>query len=250
MPEDSGKVLVVTGGNSGIGRGIALHFGRAGYRVAILGRNAETLRTTAQEIGPGCLWFQADVSHRDQVVAAVRAIVESWSRIDVLVNNSGLSSPILTTTPIEEAERRFRDTIDVNLTGPFLMVMAVAPHLSRPGGRIINISSIAAFHGGRHPGSSAYAASKSGLNALTHAFARELSPEGITVNGIAPGYIETPMTARWSDERRQAGMQAILAGRAGTPADIAAAAFYLASPEAAFVTGEILNVNGGSLFVH
>lgn len=250
MKQDDGKVLVVTGGNRGIGRGMALHFGKRGYRVAIIGRNAETLRSTAREIGARCLSFQADVAKREQVVAAVKGIVDAWGRIDVLINNAGADSRILTTTPIEEAERNFRETIDVHLTGAFLMVMAAAPHLTRPGGRIINISSIGAFKGGRGAGAGAYVAAKNGLHGLIHSWARELSPQGITVNGIAPGFIETALTAQWSEERRKAALSDILVGRAGTPEDIAAAAFYLASPEASFVTGEILNVNGGAYFIH
>ena len=244
------KVLVVTGGNSGIGRGTARYFAQRGYRVAIIGRNKETLADTVKEIGPRCLSFQADVAKSAQVQAAVKGIVSAFGRIDVLLNNAGTTSHVLTTMPIDEAERIFRETIDTHLLGAFLMVMAAAPHLTRPGGRIINISSIGAFRGGRAAGAPAYIAAKAGLHGLTHSLARELSPQGITVNGIAPGYIETPMTAPWPQAARDASLAEILVGRPGKPEDIAAAAWYLASPEASFVTGEILNVNGGALLVH
>jgi 3-oxoacyl-[acyl-carrier protein] reductase len=131
------------------------------------------------------------------------------------------------------------------------MIMAVAPYLVRPGGRIINISSIAAFTGGSRAGSVAYAASKSGLLGLTYGFARELSPQGITVNAIAPGFIaNTGFTGAWSEERVQSIVSETPIGRAGHVNDIAAATLYLASPEASFVTGEVLNVNGGWLFGH
>ena len=250
MSESEGRVLVVTGGNSGIGRGIARYFGGRGFRVAIVGRNPETLRSTAEEIGANCLSFRADVAKRDQVLAAVKGIVDAWGRMDVLVNNAGNLGSIFTTTPIEEAERILRQTIDIHLTGAFLMVMASAPHLTRPGGRIINISSIGAFRGGRVAGAPAYVAAKAGLHGLTHSWARELSPQGITVNGIAPGYIETPMTDPWPKKVKDASLAEVLVGRAGQPEDIAAAAYYLASPAASFITGEILNVNGGALIVH
>ena len=190
------------------------------------------------------------MSQREQVVAAVGSVVEKWGRIDVLVNNAGIHSRILTSMPIEDAERLFRETIDTNLIGSFLMVMAAAPHLTRPGGRIINISSIGAFRGGRLAGQPAYVAAKSGLHGLTHSWAREFGPEGITVNGIAPGLVNTPMTADWPQEAIDGGLSEILVGRSGEPVDIAAAAYYLASPEASFVTGEIINVNGGGLIVH
>ena len=244
------RVVVITGGGSGIGRGIALAFAARGDSVAIIGRTEATLRATAEELGEGSMWFAADVARPEQVQAAVAAVVARYGRVDVLVNNAALQRRIVTTTPMDEAVRNWDQVIAANLTGVFLMAMAVAPHLKRPGGRIINMSSIGAFRGGRKPGGMAYVAAKSGVHALTHSLARELAPEGITVNGIAPGFILTPMTEAWTPEDRASETAATLVGRPGTPEDIAAAAVYLASPEASFVTGEILNVNGGNLFVH
>ncbi len=250
MTDETNKIALITGGSSGIGRGIANYFAARGYRVAIFGRNAEALASTKEEIGDNCLTFQADVSQREQVFAGVKGIIDTWGRLDVVINNAGATSRILTTTPIEQAEPIFRQTIDVNLVGAFLVVMAAAPHLTRPGGRIINISSIGAFNGGFRTGNPAYAAAKAALNNITRSWARELGPQGITVNGIAPGFIDTPLTKQWSEERRKANIDETVVGRPGEPADIAAAAFYLASLEASFVTGEVLNVNGGALFVH
>ena len=129
------------------------------------------------------------------------------------------------------------------------MAMAVAPHLPRPGGRIINVSSIAAFTGGSRPGAVAYAAAKAGLIGMTYALARELSPQGITVNAVAPGFVAgTEFTGQWSEERVRGIVAETPVGREGHPNDIAAAVRYLASPDASFVTGEVLNVNGGWLF--
>ena len=248
--DSPGRVVVITGGGSGIGRGIAQAFAAKGESVAIIGRTEATLRTTAGELGERAMWFVADVASPEQVQAAVAAVVARYGRIDVLVNNAALQRRIVTTTPMAEAVRNWDEVIAANLTGSFLMIMAAAPHLTRPGGRIINMSSIGAFRGGRKPGGMAYVAAKSGVHALTHSVARELAPEGITVNCIAPGFILTPMTDAWTPEDRASETAASLVGRAGTPEDIAAAALYLASPEASFVTGEILNVNGGNLFVH
>lgn len=131
------------------------------------------------------------------------------------------------------------------------MSVGVAPHLPRPGGRIINISSIAAFTGGSRPGTIGYAAAKSGLLGMTYALARELSPQGITVNAIAPGFIaNTEFTGQWSKERVEGIIAQTPVGRAGQVSHVATAVLFLASPEASFITGEVLNVNGGWLFGH
>jgi 3-oxoacyl-[acyl-carrier protein] reductase len=245
------RIVIVTGGNSGIGRGTALYFHDRGFKVAIIARTRETLDETAQELGDDCIAIQADIGVRQDVEAAVEQVVDKFGHVDVLINNAAVhSDSILTTMPLDEAEQAFRAAVDINLTGVFLMSMAVAPHLSRPGGRIICLSTIGAFRGGRRPGQMAYVASKCGVHGLIHCLARELSPQGITVNGIAPGFIETPMTEVWSDERKAESVADILVGRAGTPDDVAACAYYLASPEASFISGEILNVNGGAYFVH
>ena len=149
----------------------------------------------------------------------------------------------------EFESRRVHSVIDINLKGSLLMAVATAPHLNRPGGRIINISSIAAFNGGNPIATTGYAAAKAGLHGLTYGLARELSPQGITVNAIAPGFIaDTGVTGRWSEERIESIISDTPVGRPGQPEDVAAAALYLASREASFVTGEIMNVNGGRMF--
>ncbi|HLJ32729.1 MAG TPA: SDR family oxidoreductase [Ktedonobacteraceae bacterium] len=243
--------IIITGGNSGIGRATAEAFVKTNAQVAIIGRDKERLLDTAQTLGAGVVWQQADVSQREQVVRAVNAIVDRFGTIDVLVNVAGFVRGVTADMPIGEAEENWDSVLDANLKGSFLMVMAVAPHLRRPGGRIINISSIAAFTGGSRAGSTAYAAAKAGVLGLTYGFARELSSQGITVNAIAPGFIaNTAFTGAWSNERVQGIIAETPVGRGGHPNDIAAAALYLASPEASFVTGEVLNVNGGWLFGH
>ena len=245
------RTIIVTGGNSGIGRAIAAAFARDGAQVAIVGRNEATLRATAEELGSNVIWRQADAGRREQVAGTLSGLVEQFGTIDVLVNCAGFVRGVTTDMPLDEAEREWDAVIDTNLKASFLMAMAVAPHLRRPGGRIINISSIAAFTGGSRAGSTAYAAAKAGVIGLTYGLARELSSQGITVNAIAPGFIaDTGFTGDWPDERVRGIVAQTPVGRAGRVEDIAAAALYLASPEASFVTGEVLNVNGGWLFGH
>jgi len=221
-----------------------------GDQVVILGRNEQTLRRAAEELGPNVVWQCADVGRREEVAAAVEALARRHPQIDVLVNNAGATGGVTTDQPLNEAERIWDAVISANLKGSFLMAVAVASYLARPGGRIINLSSIAAFTGGSRPGSSAYAAAKAGVLGLTYALARELSPQGITVNAIAPGLVTDTgfFGGPLPEDRLQSVVVQTPVGRPGHPEDIAAAALYLASSEASFVTGEVLNVNGGWLF--
>jgi 3-oxoacyl-[acyl-carrier protein] reductase len=243
--------ILITGGNSGMGRAIAERFAQENAQVAIIGRDQATLLATADALAPHVSWYQADVSQREQVQSIVNALVEQWETIDVLINAAGFVRGVTTDMPLNEAEQEWDMVLDTNLKGSFLMTIAVAPRMTRPGGRIIYISSIAAFTGGSRAGSTAYAAAKAGVLGLTYGFARELSPQGITVNAIAPGFIaNTGFTGAWSKERIHEIVGQTPAGRAGHVNDITAAAYYLASPEASFVTGEVLNVNGGWLFGH
>jgi 3-oxoacyl-[acyl-carrier protein] reductase len=242
---------MITGGGSGIGQAAAAAFVRAGDRVVILGRREDRLRAAAAALGTAASWQQVDVSRRESIEAGIAAAAARLGRVDVLVNNAGFVRGITTETPLAEAERLWDDVVDVNLKGAFLMAMAAAAYLPKPGGRIINISSIAAFTGGSRPGAVAYAAAKAGIIGMTYGLARELSPQGITVNAISPGFVaETGFTGAWTEERVRSIVGETAVGRGGRPDDIAAAILYLASPEASFVTGTVLHVNGGWLFGH
>jgi 3-oxoacyl-[acyl-carrier protein] reductase len=251
MEKERRRNIIVTGGNGGMGRAITRAFAVHNDQVTIIGRNWESLRQTAGELGPAVTWLRADVSNRSEVAEAVSTVVDKFGKIDVLVNTAGFVLGVTTDMPLDEAEQLWDAVIDTNLKGSFLMAVAVAPHMTRPGGRIINISSIAAFTGGSRAGSMAYAAAKTGLHGLTYGLARELSSQGITVNAVAPGFVaNTSFTGDWSEERVRGIIAETPVGRAGHVDDIAAAVLYLASPDASFVTGEVLNVNGGWIFGH
>jgi 3-oxoacyl-[acyl-carrier protein] reductase len=243
------RVVVITGGSSGIGRAMAEAFVRNDSEVVILGRREDTLASAAQEIGPRCSWQRADVSERVEVTTAVDAIVARFGIIDVLVNNAGYSRGITAEMSLERAEEIWDEEMGVNLKGAFLMSLAVVPYLLRPGGRIINVSSDGAFTGAIGLRTVGYVSAKAGLLGLTRGLAREYSPRGITVNVIAPGFIAGTGSNRQLPDETVKGIAAQLpVGRPGHVDDVASAALFLASPEAGFITGEILNVNGGRLF--
>jgi 3-oxoacyl-[acyl-carrier protein] reductase len=250
--ERKNRIVVITGGSSGIGRTLAKAFARHGDQVVITGRHENTLRAAAGAIGANCSWQRADVSRRDQVTTAVSAIVTRFKKIDVLINNAGYSGferGMTPDMPLDQVEEIWDEAIGVNLTGAFLMTLAVAPHLARPGGRIVNISSDAALTGGIGLRLAGYVAAKAGLLGLTRALAMEYSPQGITVNTIAPGFIAgTDMNARLTDEIVRSIAAQLPVRRAGSSNDVVAAALFLASPDAGFITGELLNVNGGRVF--
>jgi 3-oxoacyl-[acyl-carrier protein] reductase len=239
------RLAVVTGGGTGIGRAVAAALARRGDEVVILGRRAEVLERTAAELG--VRWRQADVTRRHDVQAAVDWMVaEVGSAVDVLVNNAGAGGGVPDGAPLAEAERVWDEVVGVNLKSAFLMAWAVLPHLRRPGGRVVNVSSIAAYNGR----GGVYTVAKAGVVGLTYWLALDLGPEGITVNAVAPGFIEDTgfFGGGLTPEGRQERVDRIPVGRPGSPEEIAAAVAYLASPEAAYVNGEVHHVNGGWLF--
>ena len=257
MAEPAGEArrrVVITGGARGIGAGLAASFAADGFAVGLIGRDQQRLAEIARTLEEGSpagtpvAWRAADVGDRQRISAAVGEICAEFGGLDVLVNNAGQARWVRADTPLETAERLWDEVMTVNLKGSFLASLAAIPYLIRPGGRIVNISSVTAFLGG-HGGSIAYATSKAGLHGLTYALVRELSQDGITVNAVAPGFIEdTDFNADFPSAARTAVLDETPLGRTGSVADVVAAVRYLASPEASFVTGEILNVNGGRVF--
>jgi 3-oxoacyl-[acyl-carrier protein] reductase len=245
--ELKGRVAIVTGGARGIGRAIAVTLGRAGASVSLVDADGEMAERTSQALaaaGVTALACPCDVSRSDQVAAAVDRTLERFLRIDILVNNAG----IIRRGSIDSVtEAEWRQVLDVNVTGAFLFCRAVVPVMKRQAsGTIVNVSSIAAKLGDltSAPG---YGPSKAALDALTKTLARDLAPAGIRVNGVAPHAIETDMSAQWSPERRRQIVAGIPLGRLGKPEDVAEAVLFLVSDRAAFITGEILDVNGGAL---
>ncbi len=244
------RTVVVTGGRTGIGLETARRFADAGDRVAILGRREEVLKKAAAAMSgtSGTVaWRRCDVSDPDQVSKFVAWFVAEFSpTLDVLVNNAGGSSSISADATIGEAAAYAWDMLSANLVGAYLMIHALRPYLRQPGGRVVNISSIAAFRGG----GDMYSAAKAGLVGLTYSLARDLGPAGITVNVVAPGLVlDTEFFGdRMTDERRQRTVVQIPMGRPGQPEDVAEAVRYLASEASSFVTGEVLHVNGGWVF--
>lgn len=241
------KVAIVTGAGRGIGLGIVLAFAREGARVALCDINTSLLDSALAEIqalvGHG-LGFQMDVTSKEQIQRVVGAVLDQWGAVDILVNNAGIYEVL----PAEDiSEEQWDRMLAVNLKGAFLCCQAVVPIMKRQGnGRIISIASSAGKTGGTLAGAH-YSVSKAGIICLAKQLARELGPHGITVNAIAPGRIDTPMIQVASDEENEAFRLRTPLGRLGTPADVANAALFLASDEASFITGEIVDVNGGLL---
>ncbi len=241
------RVSIVTGGARGIGKAIALTLAREGAKVAIVDFDQEgaiTLKNEMERRGVETIAIFCDVSKSPEVKIMVEEVKKVFGRIDILVNNAGIIRRGTIETVTEEDWDR---VIEVNLKGTFNCCKAVVETMkSQRYGKIINVSSIAGKMGDitSAPG---YGPSKAGIDALTKTLARQLAPYGINVNGVAPHAIETEMSAQWSEERRKEIIASIPLGRLGRPEDVAEAVLFLATDEASFITGEILDVNGGAL---
>ena len=238
------RVAVVTGASQGIGRQIAMALAEAGAKVALAARNEEKLATLAQEIatkgGEGFV-VKMDVAEAEQIKAGFKAMLEKFGRLDILVNNAAINRDGL-------AMRMKADDWDAvirtNLTGAHVCIQQALPVMMKArSGRIINIASVVAQMG--NAGQANYVAAKAGLIGLTKAIAMEISSRNITVNAVAPGFIESPMTEVLSDKIKEELKTRIPLGRMGTGRDVAAAIVFLASDEAAYITGHVLDVNGG-----
>ena len=241
-----GRVALVTGASQGIGHACALHLARQGASIAVAARNQQKLEELVAAISATrgkAAAFPMDVADEDQVKSAIKSALGHFGKIDILVNNAGITRDQL----VMRMKRADWDVVlTTNLTSAYLCIQAVIPSmLKQRWGRIINITSVFGQMG--QAGQANYAASKAGLIGLTMAIAREVASRNITSNAIAPGFIETSMTAVLSEEFKQNAVKQIPLGRVGTPEDIASAVAFLASDEASYITGHVLNVNGGML---
>ena len=236
---------MVTGGGRGIGRAVSEHLAQLGARVAVnYSRSADAANAVVKAIeanGGEAIAVGFDVSDEAAVQQGIKEVLERFGRIDILVNNAGVTSDgLLVRTSAEE----WRRTIDINLSGAFFCSKAVAKSMMKArAGRIINISSVIGEMG--NPGQAAYAASKSGIFGLTKSMARELGSRGVTVNAVTPGYIKTDMTAELPEAQKDALQAQIALGRLGEPEDIAGVVAFFALPASAYITGQVLGVNGG-----
>ncbi|NLF12665.1 MAG: SDR family oxidoreductase [Anaerolineaceae bacterium] len=241
------RVAIVTGAARGIGRAIAVALAREGARVAALDLDLVQLDDLVGQVrtrGGEMLALSVDVTRKEQIQEAVGQVLARWGRIDILVNNAGIYEVL----PIEAiSEEQWDRVLAVNLKGAFLCCQAVIPTMKRQGsGTIVSMASSAGKSGGTLSGAH-YAVSKAGVICLTKQLARELGPHGITANAVAPGRIDTPMIHLASDEENEAFRLRTPLGRLGTPEDVAGAVVFLVSDEASFITGEIVDVNGGLL---
>src|SRR5512147_749459 len=241
-----GRVALVTGASQGIGRACALALAEAGAAVALAARNEQKLAETAGQIrdtGGRAETFKVDVGSEDAIKAGIKAVIAKLGKLDILVNNAGITRDQLA---LRMKRADWDDVINTNLTGAYLCSQqALSAMLRQRWGRIINVTSIFGQMG--QAGQANYAASKAGLIGLTMAMAREVASRNITCNAVAPGFIETSMTAGLSDEFKQNAVKMIPLGRVGKSEDVASAVCFLASEEASYITGHVLNVNGGML---
>ena len=239
------RTAMVTGASRGIGKAIALRLAGEGYNLVVNYVNgkdaAEAVAKESEEIGAKTLVVQADISKAIDVERLFSETISEFGRLDVLVNNAGITRDNLL---IKMSEKEFEDVLETNLKGAFLCTKAAAkPMMKQRIGRIINITSVVGIVG--NAGQSNYAAAKAGLIGFTKSIAKELAKRNITVNAIAPGFIETEMTAVIPEKVRDALLTGIPAGRPGKPEDVANAVAFLAAESTNYITGQVLNIDGG-----
>ncbi len=245
MDSNNSRTIVVTGGSKGIGQAVCIAFAAPENRIFFNFSSDESTgritETAVQAAGGWAKGLRAHVAYESDVLAFFKTILDQTGKIDVLVNNAGITRDNLL---LRMKEKDWDDVMDVNLKGAFLCIKTVArTMIQKRYGRIINITSIAGVAG--NPGQANYSASKAGLIGLTKTAARELASRNITVNAIAPGYIQTDMTSHLTENAKSAILSQIPLGRAGKPEDVAHVAVFLASEAAGYITGQVIHVNGG-----
>ena len=241
MTRFAGKVVLITGGTRGIGRACAERFAQEGATVALCGRDAEAAQRVAAEIGANVHGYGCDVADPASANALVEAVLAAHGGIHVLVNNAGITRDGLL---MRMKDADWNDVITANLGGVFHLCRAAArTMLGARSGRIINLTSVVGIHG--QGGQTNYAAAKAGIIGFTKAYAQEAAARGITVNAVAPGLIDTDMTAGLNDKQRELALDRIPLKRTGSATDVAGVVAFLASDDAAYITGEVISVDGG-----
>ena len=237
----TGKCALITGASGGIGGAIAKALHQAGATVGLSGTREAPLQALADELGERAFVLPCNLSDPEAVAALPKQAAEAMGAVDILVNNAGITRDNLF---MRMSDEEWQSVLDVNLTATFKLCKGVMRGMMKSRwGRIVNISSVVGATGNPGPGN--YAAAKAGMVGMSKSLAYEVASRGITVNAVAPGFIETAMTDKLNDEQKGAILNQIPTGRMGTPEEIAAAVLYLASAEAAYVTGSTLHVNGG-----
>ena len=241
----AGKSALVTGASGGIGAAIARSLHARGANVGLHGTRADRLEELAGELGERTQVFTANLSDRESVTRLAADATEKLGQVDILVNNAGITKDGLFVRMSDEDWDR---VIEVNLTSTFRLTRElVYPMMRRKGGRVVNITSVVGVTG--NPGQANYCASKAGMIGMSKSLAMEIAGRGVTVNCVAPGFIETPMTDALNDKQKETILSAVPAKRLGTGEEVASAVVYLASDEAAYVTGQTLHVNGGMAMI-
>ena len=236
-----GKKALITGASGGIGKEIAKVLIEHNAEVCISGRNHEELNALKKSLGKKCHVVTCDLSKKDEIIELIKKADEFMGHIDILVNNAGITKDNIF---LRMSENEWEDVLNVNLNSTFNILKLITKGMvKRKYGRIINISSVVGVTGGA--GQVNYSASKAGLIGLTKSLSQEIATRNITVNCIAPGFIETPMTEKLDDKRKDAILNSIPMNRIGTPKDLSSAIIFLASQESSYITGQTLHINGG-----
>ncbi|MED5484351.1 MAG: 3-oxoacyl-[acyl-carrier-protein] reductase [Pseudomonadota bacterium] len=235
------KKALITGASGGIGKELARVLVEYDAEVCISGRNVEELNELKESLGDKCHIVPCDLNNKDEISELVSKSEETLGQIDILVNNAGITKDNIF---LRMSEKEWEDVLNINLNSTFSILKSITKGMiKRKYGRIINISSVVGATGGA--GQVNYAASKAGLVGLTKSLSQELATRNITVNCIAPGFIETPMTEKLDDNRKDIIIKSIPANRIGTPKDLSSAVIFLASQESSYITGQTIHINGG-----